>query len=418
LAVSDPLFLPALQGSFGDWTYYNALVPLSDVVERVGYATPLQENQSLARQIQRRLDVIGRAGEISDYLVRTPGRFFNALVVGVLGGAPSWHPFTLSSSIGEHELGATVERDQDLVGYLELRGDETLFALDGQHRLAGIKRALQVDPDLGREKVSIIFVPHQDTPEGLIRTRSLFISLNKRAVAVNRKDIIILDEVDLPAIVTRRLVDSDPRFSTEVIDVDGFTNSIPAASRFWTTIGNFYDANRTIIYDILDGRNEEELKDAARVRLPEDRLDFYQAGVVDFWGRLAQLEPLLERIFAGQAEEGLAGARTPTNPRLLARPIGMKIMMRVAAKLRENRTMAVTMRELRRIPLVMTRAPFAGVIWDAERERMMVSGESLATRLLMYMLGITQPDARLRQSYADWFNLDIERVRLPNRLPR
>ena len=57
------------------------------------------------------------------------------------------------------------------LGFLVLRGDEKIFALDGQHRLAGIKRV--VEDDLGvraNDEVSVIFVSHQATEAGLERT--------------------------------------------------------------------------------------------------------------------------------------------------------------------------------------------------------------------------------------------------------
>ncbi|QGY03257.1 DGQHR domain-containing protein [Methylobacterium mesophilicum SR1.6/6] len=417
--MPEPLFLPALQGSFGDWTYYSALVRLSDIVERVGYATPLHENAGLAGQIQRRLDDRARADDIAEYLIRNDDRFFNALVIGVLGGQPEWHPFSLSSRQGEHDLGAVTERDQDLVGYLQLSGDETLFALDGQHRLAGIRRALNEQPALGNEKLTLLFVPHMATAAGIIRTRTLFISLNKKAVPVKRKDIIILDEVDLAAIISRRLIDTNPKFNRSIVDVDRFGNAIPARSSFWTTIGNFYDANKVIIENIIEGRVSAELDDAKKVRLPEDRIAFYQAGVVDFYDRLSAIEPLLARIFGAEPEivgPAVVAARSVDNPRLLARPVGLKIITKAAAELRERYTLAETFVELGRVPLLMNRTPFANVIWDVDRGRMDTSGQALASRLLSYMLGLSPFDARLRQSYADWFGEDVAAVRAPRRL--
>ena len=393
---------------------------LDDIVERIGYAAPLAENDSLAQQMQRRLDDEDRAEDIAEYLLRNDDRFFNGLVVGVLGGQPEWHPFSLASRQPAHELGAVVERDQDLVGYLEFSGDETLFALDGQHRLAGIKRALLQNPALGREKLSLIFVPHMATPQGVVRTRTLFISLNKKAVPVKRKDIIILDEVDLTAIITRRLVDGDARFNRDIIDVERFGNAIPGNSPSWTTIGNFYDANNVLIRSCVQGRDEDELRDAAKVRLSEERIAFYQAGVVDFYERLAQIEPLLRTVMGGDQElrtAALRDARSARNPRLLARPVGLKILTAAVAELRKTHTVAQTFRQLRRVPLTMTRAPFADLIWDTDRGRMLVSGQGLATRLLIYMLGLSEFDARLRRSYADHLGEDVDAVRAPRRLP-
>ncbi len=418
--MPGPLFLPALQGSFGDWTYYSALVRLDDIDERVGYAHPLAENRSLSAQMQRSLDEYGRAEDIAQYLLQSDDRFFNALVVGVLGGHPQWHPFALTSRVPAHELGAVTERDQDLVGYLQLTGEETLFALDGQHRLAGIRKALQERPGMARDKLSVIFVPHIATPEGRIRTRSLFISLNKKAVVVKKPDIIILDEVDLAAIVTRRLIDQDPRFSRDVIDVERFTNAIPTNSTYWTTIANFYDANKVIIEEIVHGRNGDELERASKMRLGEDRIEFYKNGVIDFYDRLSRLEPLLATIFQGAGDDtsaALLEARTGRQPRLLARPIGLKIIVKIVAKLRERSTVAQSFRELQRVPLVMTRAPFANLIWDVDRGRMQVKGEGLATRLAMYQLSLTDFDANLRRSYASHLDVEPDDVTPPRRFP-
>lgn len=415
--MSGRLYLPALQGAFGDWTYYVALIDLAELDQRVGYARQLQQNERLSQLIQRRLDEDKRAQDIAQYLLATQDRFFNSLVVGVLGGAPEWHPFSLSSGREEHDLGDVVERDQDLVGYLELSGDEQLFALDGQHRLAGIRRALAQRPELGSEKLSVLFVPHQNTPEGLIRTRGLFISINKKAVPVNRRDIIVLDEVDLPAIITRQLLDDHPWFSREQIDFERFTNSLAATSPHWTTIGNFYDLNATIINSVVEGCDEEELEIGRRNRLSEDRIAFYRAGVVVFYDRLARLDPALREVFEGRnVPEVVRRARGAPEPHLLFRPIGLKIVGRVAAELRTGRrSLDATFREMRRMPLRLDRMPFSATIWDGDRDRMVTRGESLATRLVLYMIGLSPGDDRLRQSYADWLEQPLARTRLPRR---
>lgn len=413
--MSDKLFLPALQGSFGNWTYYSALVSLSELVERVGYARQLQSNQRLGDLIQRRLDDDGRAKDIAQYLLQTTDRFFNALVVGVQDGAPSWHPFALSSQVHDHTLGAVVEQDQDLVGYLELRGDEVLFALDGQHRLAGIKRALEENPALATERVAVIFVPHVKSEAGLRRTRSLFISLNKKAVPVKRKDIIVLDEVDLAAVITRQLIDDHPWFSKGQIDFERFGNALPASSSSWTTIGAFYDLNRQIIANCVQERSSEELELAERNRLADDRIQFYRAGVVDFYARLARLDPAVKKVFEKYDPAIAPAARTAEEPHILFRPIGLKIFGKVAAELRQEKSMDQTFRELKRLPIRLDARPFSDTIWRIDRGTMNSRGESLATRLVFYMLGLTAADEKLRKAYADWMGVERGEVRLPNR---
>ncbi|TIL65608.1 DGQHR domain-containing protein [Mesorhizobium sp.] len=415
--MTGTLFLPSLQGSFGSWLYYVALMRLSDLAERVTYARELQKNPQLSEVIQRRLDDSKRAQDIAEYLLQTPDRFFGSLVVGVMGGSPNWHPFGLSARRDEHKLGEVIERDQDLVGYLELSGKEKLFALDGQHRLAGIKQALATDAKLGREQVSVLFVGHKADQLGLRRTRGLFISLNKKAVPVQRRDIIILDEVDLPAIITRSLLDEHPWFSRGQVAADRFTTSIPAAAPEWTTIGNFYDTNANAIARVMALEHASELRTASRIRLEEDRIDYYRNLVVEYYGRLADLEPKLKDVFQEPAPGIVRAARKPPEPSLLFRPLGLKIVTRVLAALRRNHSLDESFAQLRRLPMSLSQPPYVGIIWDSAGDRMMMRGESLTTRLMLYMLGVAAGDDRLKRAYAEWFGKAVDEVQLPARLP-
>ncbi|WP_159252831.1 DGQHR domain-containing protein [Xanthomonas phaseoli] len=414
--MKDKIFLPSLQGSLGSWLYYSSLISLQELAERVGYASRIQSNEKLGTLMQRALDDKDRTTDLAEYLRTTEDRFFNSLVVGVQGGAPVWHPFGLSSTLPEHDLGDIIERDQDLVGYLELRGDEVLFALDGQHRLSGIKKALETGADIGDEKVSVIFVPHTNSAPGLRKTRSLFIALNKRAVPVARRDIIALDEVDLPAIITRQLIDEHPWFSKGQVDTELFGNSIPRTSGAWTTIGKFYDVNSTIVKSIAETRSSEELKLGSKNRLPDERIDAYKSEVVDFYRRLALIDPVLKTVFDGKNVEATSKmARGPADPRLLFRPIGMKIVADTCAALRTTKSIPASFQQLAKIPMTMDARPFNETIWDEERGTMVTKGSSLAIRLTHYMLGIKQPDDKLRQAYAEWRGIDRSNVRLPNR---
>ena len=230
-----PILLPALQGQFGDWIYYAAIMPLSEIKDRIGFAHLLHRNRNLGELIQRQLQNSGsgkrnRQDAIANYLKENDSRFFNGIVVGIYGGEPVWHPFGITArpDFNMENIGYLAE--QERVGFLELTGSERLFALDGQHRVSGIKRALENNGDAATDILTVLFVPHSNTDEGIQRTRSLFIDLNKRAVPVGLKDIIILDEVDLPAILARRLVDDHKWFSRGQVDIQRFTPTIPPDS--------------------------------------------------------------------------------------------------------------------------------------------------------------------------------------------
>jgi DNA sulfur modification protein DndB len=150
----------------------------------------------MSEWIQRKLKE-GRSKEIAEYLIREPQRFFNSLVVSIYGGNPSWHSFSnfkpLADDIDLAEIPTDVEAS---VGFLSFTGQEKMFAIDGQHRLAGMKEAVVSQPALGADEVSLVLVAHQTSKSGLERTRRLFTTLNKTARPVGKGEIIALDEND------------------------------------------------------------------------------------------------------------------------------------------------------------------------------------------------------------------------------
>ena len=133
---------PALRAVMGDWVYYVATMRLADVAARINFAHEIHPSEKLNELIQRRLNT-GRAKKIADYLLRDDQRFFNALVVGVYGGDPCWYDFGEITPMQSSDI-EIPEDIHNSLGFLSLAGREIMFALDGQHRLAGIKQALVV----------------------------------------------------------------------------------------------------------------------------------------------------------------------------------------------------------------------------------------------------------------------------------
>ncbi len=87
---------------------------------------------------------------------------------------------------------------------LSLTGDEQIFALDGQHRLLGLRKAYTEKSDIGDLDVPVTFAIHDH--DNLVRTRRLFTVLNKYAEKPRGAELIILDEDDAAAIISRKLV--------------------------------------------------------------------------------------------------------------------------------------------------------------------------------------------------------------------
>src|SRR3990170_4420101 len=180
------LLLPALRGQMGDWVYYTALLRLRDVVPRISLAAEIHESKSLNDLIQRALTSNSR--RIARYLLTQPQRMMSALVIGVYGGGPRWYELDVHQNVHMEPQG--IQEVEMKLGVLQLMGTEQLFAIDGQHRVIGIRTAFSERPSLGEEEVSVIFVAHDRTEEGQQRTRRLFTTLNRYAKPVSSTEKI------------------------------------------------------------------------------------------------------------------------------------------------------------------------------------------------------------------------------------
>jgi DNA sulfur modification protein DndB len=151
----------------GDTVYYATYMSFADVELWIKHTNEIHTNEKLSRWIQRQL-IKGHSEGIADYLLQQEERFFNAIVVGIYGGAPSWAPLRVSPPPGDDSIEITDDDRERLdasIGLLALSGTEKLFAIDGQHRVAGIKAALKRSRDtVAADEIIALFVGHETTP--------------------------------------------------------------------------------------------------------------------------------------------------------------------------------------------------------------------------------------------------------------
>lgn len=206
---NNELILPALRAHMGDWAYYVTFLQMGEIAKRIELAEDIHPSSTLKEMIQRQ--ITDRANPIAEYILNQSQRFFNSLIVGVYGGSPNWCELSIKTNqlFDAETLPLYLE---GALGILQLDGKETLFAIDGQHRVEGIKKALEENEDLKTDEVSVIFVPHRIEKNGMERTRRLFTTLNRYAKPVKKSEIIALDEDDIIAIITRDLVEKHSLF--------------------------------------------------------------------------------------------------------------------------------------------------------------------------------------------------------------
>lgn len=397
--------IPALQATMGDWVYYAAVVTLADVATRVTFAEIVHgADRGINELIQRELD--DRATSIANYLItQKKERFFNSLVIGLYEGNPDWYYASLET---HNRIAPDQIPDYSLyaLGLLSFDGSEVLFALDGQHRLAGIREALERQPSLGRDLVTALFVPHDNSAKGLERTRRLFTTLNRYAKRVPTARLIALDEDDAVAIVTRRLILEHRLFFNRTSTKS--PKSIPRSDKASvTSIGALYDANDG--YLRLD-RNlpSKRWKEYKRDRPSDADLATMFKRISTLWTRLAAAIPAFRATMIGPPETPSSFRRKEDGGDLWLRPIGtMMLIDTVVALKRAQFGEPDAVRRVASIPSALDEDPWKDLLWDSTNHVMITHAENrrVGTALALHLcggdvgsLGFTQKTLELRWS--------------------
>ncbi len=395
------IVLPALRGIMGDWVYYSCLMDLEELSARVRYAEEIHKNKFLSDMIQRQLKK-SRSAEIAEYLETQPERFFNSLVVATYGGQPNWHAL---SDVRSKSTGAKLQdlREETIesVGFLTLRGDEELFALDGQHRLAGIKRVinkgLEQDP---YDEVSVIFVAHKDTKKGLERTRRLFTTLNKTARPVSKGDIIALDEDDVMAICVRRLIEETELFSGKRIAFVASNNMPVGNTTSLTTIGNLYDVV-LILFTSTQSKYKRKKAELQRVRPNDVELNAYFEYAKSLFIHLRKNFKELEEFFASKSTDAVVRKfRGSHGGNALFRPIGLEIFTRIIARLTKDVPLTQAVKLAAKLPRDLNVPPYEGLMWDSSNTIILNAHKVTLRETLLYMIGESKfTEAELTRRY-------------------
>ncbi len=414
------LYLSSLRGIMGDWVYYPTLMKLKDIAERVKIAKEIYQSKALSEMVQREIKR-KRGKEIKDYLLKQEQRFFNSLIVAIYEGDPSWHEITRiegndhlnSEDFPEHVVAG--------IGILSLNGEEKLFTLDGQHRLVGIREAVAENPQLGEDKLSIIFIAHRTDTEGVERSRRLFTTLNKNAVRVSKGETIALDEDDTMAITVRRLVTKNRMFMDDRV-LNSPTDNVPRSNKTClTTIGNLYDLLSILFTKVYVTSKKKGLKDKKdeliKMRQSDEILNQHYTNACDYFQRLTNsFLPLKEFADTSDYSIVVKKYRHPDGGSVLFRPIGLKILTEIIAALTEKYSLPECFKMISKLPIDLTQTPYNGVIWHPTQKKM-IRGKTLVKNLLLYMLNQFPGNVhKLREDYAKALELEMHLVQLPKKV--
>ena len=394
--MPSPGSFPAIQCRLGDWVYFVTALPFAEVEARIRRAEEIHTHKGLNDMIQRALS--DRKGDIADYIRGQGERFFNAIVVGIYGGAPDWFSVEIEQmrqlETDEHQIPNLSERGKNAFGILHLSGEENLFAIDGQHRVEGIKEALKEKPSLANEELAVLFVAHKTTTSGMARTRRLFTTLNKYAKPVKLSDIIALDEDDAFAIVTRMIVENYEGLSRttqeaeDTISLVRFGQALipPSDKHSITSIETVYKLIHTLSLPRSDVKRRRSFK---QLRPTPEVIDSMYGEHVSFWEFLRTYVSPMSEALGSEPTDCMAGRyRTESGGNILFRPVGQTAFAGAVRILLDRKfPLDEAVSALSQTTLALHQPPWAGVLWDPGRRGMLRYKAELSESLFLHMVG-------------------------------
>ena len=362
---------PAMRARMGDWNYYLVRMTMREVAREVQLASKLWEDQTLSDAIQRVLDESRVKQQIVNYLSRRQDRFFSSLVVAAIGGNPTWTREALPESIHARAF-------QDTFGTLSFDEDPRYYALDGQHRLRAIQELLGdpagAPPGFEQEQISVLVVvrEEQDLTEDLWlqRYRRLFSSLNRYAKATDRDTNIIMDEDDIFAIVTRRLITDHSFFRAPGAEKSSFRvqtkgKNLREGAPHFISLQSLYDVNRTLLMTAVRRRRRGRARDEKvflQFRPEEAKIDRWYEELCHLWDALLDAVPDLREEPTKMRHHSLPDPNPDgLRDHLLFWPIGQQSFANVARSLLDSAGLDNTAPAAE---LGATLRPLASVPWD------------------------------------------------------
>jgi len=334
--MATQLLIPALSANYQHWQYYQIILNVEEAVKNFGTVENpdyrlkttdevevIYSQKGINNLLQRILDP-KRLEPIRKFINEQPDAYINNLTVAIYGGDPQWIPIEVKRSSLKEEIDENVfEEIINAYGLIKLNGDESLFVLDGQHRLKALRIAYQKDNGIGTNQIALTLITHIDDEAGKKRTRRLFSIINRYAKPVSLGENILLDEDDLSAILVRRFIDEYPLFQgkelialnkTADLKLPRDRNKFSSVIALWTINEMLIDPKK--VYPKYTGAKSN----LVRIRPEDTVIEEYKTLVFNFWDSFFQCFPNA-RTFADTID---INTRNNGGP-LSLRPIGQQV---------------------------------------------------------------------------------------------
>jgi DNA sulfur modification protein DndB len=249
--------VPAMRGKMGSRLFYALLMPMSGVPQFFKFT-----NWAGISPEDREQRVLNdkRVPDLAGYISENEEDYLFSSITASYKSEPRFEPYMEGSNVG--------------MLILQL-GDEFIIN-DGQHRCAGIVRALESGVPISKDTISVLLFPWENTH----RVQQMFSDLNRFVQKTSKSLDILYDKRDDYAAATLGMIEKLPIFK-ELTDKENISLGVKSTKLF--TLAALYDAN----VELLKGREKHDT-------------DANIALLLEYWKAVAQHMPDWAKVFNGQ----------------------------------------------------------------------------------------------------------------------
>ncbi len=429
---------PALKGKIGTNDYYVVEMTAKKAVEFLTIPKDIigWEDLAIEEQYQRDINYKRVLKDIYPYLYGDPERFLGSLIVAV--DKLTNDDFEPISDLTK-TLPKAYKNEAKHIGMLTLEDSGLIVPIDGQHRLAGLKFAIQGKDADGKDiknhkhnhakveedMITLIMLPiNLGNKNDIKKARKIFTKLNKYARPTNSSQNLITNDDDSIAIISRAIANDVINESNKYKLVHWKSSRLSVKDTEFTTLDTVYQCNKTIIEataptgTVTDKNRQEEHEEE------------WYAACKDAWSALLKGIDVFQTILAHKEsdDDSMAKRVEVRKEFLLGKPVPQQCLIEAFIKmthstpsqhkkiLSDDEAIAL----LNKVPWEIGDKTWDNVLWlgDKEKGKILVKGRKLAVELILYMCDRMTDDkkvADLKEKYRSNFPEDVS-VDLPQKV--
>jgi DNA sulfur modification protein DndB len=294
--------IPAFLGKFGSTEFFVVTMRAGELIRNLTVPKDIEgwEDLSPEERFQREVNYKRVAQHIAPYLAEDDDRFIGAFIVAAhqdeemefesLVDAGMKFPKAMPNSLMKQ------------FGVLYLSGSEVLVPLDGQHRLAALKFAIEGKDNTGKELP--LFTANPKVAEDVCtvilvrndaqKARKIFNKVNRYAKPTTKADNLITADDDYIAVITREDIVGQ-LIESRVVNIR--SNTLPASSGFFTTLATVYEISALLEETLINKK-----PDLGKLPSQAD-INLARKNITEFWVEFLKIAPY-EASLLNPSEDG------------------------------------------------------------------------------------------------------------------